>query len=102
MCSTYFIFIFLEKLESGENADYQCIAGGEPPPKITWRLNGKTFDKTRFRVLNSRYGSRLVMITATNKDSGELKCTATNSQGTDSERLTIQISGEIKYYLIYE
>ena len=61
---------------AGSSLNLSCAAEGSPPPRYTWTLNGDTVKE------ESEDGT--IIIEDVSQDlSGELRCTASNSEGED-------------------
>ncbi|XP_050698368.1 cell adhesion molecule Dscam2-like isoform X2 [Eriocheir sinensis] len=65
-----------------EDVRLQCHSVGEPPPEITWTLNGKKI-ATSDRIQERPNGS-LFIRDVQKTDAGNLTCSASNTHGKDS------------------
>ncbi|XP_056415940.1 brother of CDO isoform X2 [Hyla sarda] len=62
----------------GQSLILECVAGGMPPPKVSWSKDGANVsdhNKTRFLLTN------LLIEATSEEDSGTYTCTATNGAG---------------------
>nr|KAF6381311.1 BOC cell adhesion associated, oncogene regulated [Pipistrellus kuhlii] len=62
----------------GHSLILECVAGGIPPPRVTWAKDGSSvagYNKTRFLLSN------LLIDTASEEDSGTYRCMADNGVG---------------------
>lgn len=65
---------------------------GEPPPEVTWLVNGKSLQTTSHRrVDNIPYNSKFYNDNPERKDTGTYKITASNKYGTDVAEIEINI-----------
>ncbi|XP_042661906.1 hemicentin-1 isoform X1 [Tyto alba] len=72
------------------SAVLECVAGGVPTPRITWRKDGAIFtgNNTRYSMLED--GS-LHIHSAHVTDTGRYVCMATNTAGTERKRIDLQV-----------
>ena len=88
------------------HVSFQCNATGIPAPNITWYRNGTFFDKSAIpRVsLNGSYTNQincniklvtamLTIYNATDGDSGNYTCSASNEVGQSTSTFTLYIKG---------
>ncbi|XP_024591184.1 brother of CDO isoform X3 [Neophocaena asiaeorientalis asiaeorientalis] len=62
----------------GQSLILECVAGGIPPPRVTWAKDGSSvasYNKTRFLLSN------LLIDTTSDEDSGTYRCMADNGVG---------------------
>ncbi|XP_035873993.1 brother of CDO isoform X3 [Phyllostomus discolor] len=62
----------------GQSLILECVAGGIPPPRVTWAKDGSSvagYNKTRFLLSN------LLIDTTSEEDSGTYRCMADNGVG---------------------
>uniref|UniRef100_A0A1I7RWJ2 Down syndrome cell adhesion molecule-like protein Dscam2 n=1 Tax=Bursaphelenchus xylophilus TaxID=6326 RepID=A0A1I7RWJ2_BURXY len=75
------------KVVEGNVAVMECVATGEPKPKITWQRNGIRVETgARYMVEESV----LKIIDTHSSDSGIYVCVATNEAGTDQQAFTLE------------
>ena len=80
------------KVKAGKTIEIEVPVSGEPPPTKKWSLEGLPVDSnTRWFITNEDYKTKLVIKNAERGDSGVLTLTATNINGTDSEKLKINV-----------
>lgn len=82
------------RLKAGKSFDLNVPVSGEPPPKKTWTLNGKSInDDLRWYFTYEDYRTIVKVKKALREDSGSLMLTATNSNGTDSAKINVVVLG---------
>ncbi|KAK4293506.1 hypothetical protein Pmani_033801, partial [Petrolisthes manimaculis] len=72
-----------------EDVRLQCHSVGEPPPSITWTLNGKSI-ATSDRIQVRPNGS-LFIRDVQKTDAGNLSCAAVNAHGSDTIAYTLTV-----------
>jgi len=83
-----------------------CTSRGSPPDTFTWRKDSGPIEQST-NIARLTYTSSLAVFRAdysinnvTTSDSGAYTCTVTNPIGSDSETITVNVSGELcKYQL---
>ncbi|KAG7466950.1 hypothetical protein MATL_G00147860 [Megalops atlanticus] len=79
--------VFTQKLSDvtvvdGECLRLQCQVTADPPPVITWTLDGKVIKPSKFIVLSNEGGKCILTIDkALPEDEGQYKCRAENAAG---------------------
>ena len=73
------------RILSGGNVTLKCEALGIPPPRVTWRKDGK--------VLNT-VGSLLELTAISLSDAGLYTCTALSNAGSTKESTSLSVKGE--------
>lgn len=79
-------------LKAGQKINYDVPVIGEPPPEITWNINGKVMPaegNNHFKIDTEDYNTKLTARNVTRADSGAYTITATNSSGRDT--VTVQV-----------
>ncbi|XP_077866781.1 leucine-rich repeats and immunoglobulin-like domains protein 1, partial [Saccoglossus kowalevskii] len=76
-------------VEYGETAKLNCPAKGIPPPIITWFKEGIPVLSSGFTEVQPN--GDLVIVGTKEMDSGEYTCIATNSAGSDSDVITLDV-----------
>ncbi|CAN7951526.1 unnamed protein product, partial [Ixodes pacificus] len=67
---------------------------GEPPPKVTWKLQNKVVEtKDNVEVINVDYNTKLNITDSQRKDSGLYTITAENEHGKDEATVEIIVLG---------
>ena len=80
-------------ISAGQKIFYDVPVIGEPPPEITWNINGKTMPAegdTHHKIETEDYNTKLTARNATRGDSGVYTITAINSSGRDT--VTVQVT----------
>jgi len=80
-------------LHKGDNADYVCKVSGYPKPTVKWLINGKIITSTRLRPVATAYGSKLIILAASEDDKGVVSCVAQNYEGRDERKLYVNVYG---------
>jgi hypothetical protein len=84
-------------IKVGQPINFNVKVDGEPPPEVTWTLNGQPIYKVGdINAENPEYLTRLLAPKAMRKHSGVYKIVATNSSGTDEAELEISVIGGFK------
>eukprot|EP00111_Clytia_hemisphaerica_P018929 TCONS_00055972-protein len=86
-------------LHKGDNADYTCTVTGLRNPKITWYSDDKPLmSNSRLRPVDARFGSKLIVLSASEEDGGRLKCYAEdgNQKGEDSLDVLVYVKPTTK------
>lgn len=76
----------------GSSAILRCVATGEPDPMQLWMRDGAAVSGTRFQI--SPDGRVLTISAVTVRDGGVYMCHASNSAGTDSATVTLDVQCE--------
>ncbi|KAJ0065491.1 hypothetical protein NL108_012446 [Boleophthalmus pectinirostris] len=74
----------------GQPAVLECIVGGVPPPRVTWRKHGAILSGNNPRYTFKEDGS-LHIHSAQVTDTGRYLCMATNPAGTQRKRVDLQV-----------
>ncbi|XP_014251088.1 hemicentin-1-like isoform X2 [Cimex lectularius] len=69
----------------------RCEIRGKPAPKVTWHKDGKLIAK------KYTFNSTVLRFTATEQDSGNFTCIASNSVGSDNSTIQIIVKVEPKF-----
>ena len=78
----------------GDFVELRCVAHGYPIPQITWNHDGISLSGSSSTTGQSR--SSIISITAAVlQNAGTYTCTASNSQGTDSESLQLVVLSKL-------
>ncbi|GIY64293.1 twitchin [Caerostris darwini] len=78
--------------KAGKSFELNVPVSGEPPPKKTWSLNNRpAMDDLRWYFTYEDYRTIVKVKKSLREDSGTLQLTATNSNGSDSAKITIVI-----------
>ncbi|KAJ1363943.1 Twitchin [Parelaphostrongylus tenuis] len=75
----------------GQQVKFNVHIDGEPPPEVQWTFNDKRVDESKVQVANEDYLSRFNINKAARNQCGKYTITATNSSGTDSVTITINV-----------
>jgi len=82
-------------VHEGEPLYFDVKIIGEPPPDVTWLLNGKSIpESSHRRVENIPYNTKFFNDATERKDSGTLKITAVNKYGSDMVEIEINVLGK--------
>ena len=103
--STLILFQSQAILNKGDNADYICNVIGHPKPEITWFMNNRPIKRSRYSYplpISTEYGSKLVLVSASEKNQGELTCSAENQNSKDLQSINIQITSELFELLLLQ
>uniref|UniRef100_A0A0K0CTJ0 non-specific serine/threonine protein kinase n=1 Tax=Angiostrongylus cantonensis TaxID=6313 RepID=A0A0K0CTJ0_ANGCA len=78
----------------GQQIKFTVHIDGEPPPEVQWTFNDKRVDESTVQIANEDYVSRFNINKAVRKHCGKYTITATNSSGTDSVTITINVKSK--------
>ena len=82
-------------VHEGEPLYFDVKVIGEPPPDISWSLNGKSIAETSHkRIENIPYNSKFFNDRTERKDSGTYKITAVNKYGSDTAEIEVNVLGK--------
>ncbi len=79
-------------IKAGQKVMYDVPVAGEPPPEITWTINGRVMPAegdSHAKIETEDYNTKLAARNATRADSGAYTITAINSSGRDT--VTVQV-----------
>lgn len=76
-----------------KSAVLDCDTYGDPEPTIIWYRSGRAIQKDHEKYQELKNGS-LVIHELKSEDSGEYKCTATNSLHSKTVTRTLKVQGE--------
>lgn len=76
----------------GATAILQCVSTGIPVPVQNWTRNGIMVSGARIQV--SGDGGSLTVSLVREEDEGSYTCHASNSAGTSSDNVTLDVYGE--------
>lgn len=80
-------------ISAGSMLKYDCDISGEPPPAVSWTLDGRKLEPSRHvNISNIDYNSKLVIRDAVRGDSGEYTIMATNSSGKDQVTVHVTVT----------
>ena len=99
-----FIYFYPALLNKGDNADYICNVIGQPKPEVTWLMNDRPIKRSRYSYplpVSTEYGSKLILVSASEKNQGELKCVAENENSRDVQSIKIQVASELFSFVIF-
>jgi hypothetical protein len=83
-------------VDEGDEVKLTVEVKGKPIPKVEWTKDDKPLKETRDLTLKKKDGEyTLVLSDAKQKDSGQYKCTAKNTQGTSTREFVVDV--ESKY-----
>ncbi|MGH0147854.1 UNVERIFIED_CONTAM: hypothetical protein FKN15_062916, partial [Acipenser sinensis] len=92
--------VFTEQLgdtyvTDGERLRLQCRVASDPPPVVTWSLDGKVIKSSKFIVLAQEGGvCSLTIDKALPEDEGQYKCIAENSAGRAECCCLVHVNGK--------
>ena len=72
----------------GNNVTLSCNASGNPVPAISWTRDGSTVSSGDQRISFEAGNRRLAITNVSRADSGEYRCVADNSEGSDTSNAT--------------
>ncbi|XP_066569261.1 hemicentin-1 isoform X1 [Amia ocellicauda] len=81
------VFPKTQAFSRGVEVRIACTASGSPPPRVFWR-HGDSFLTGRPRVSVSEHGT-LTIREAAPEDAGSYTCLASNTEGTDTQTVTL-------------
>lgn len=84
-------------ISSGQKIYFDVPVIGEPPPEITWNINGKTMPAegdSHHRIDTEDYNTKLTARNARREDSGSYTITAINSSGKDTVTVTVTVTSK--------
>ena len=74
----------------GDNVSLSCNADGNPLPIISWTKDGFSLDTSgNSRISFSGKNRTLIILNASKRDSGEYRCVAKNSLGSDTSSAAV-------------
>lgn len=79
------------RVKAGKNVELEVPVSGEPPPAKKWTINDVPSPDERWIITGEDYKTKLVIKDAQRKDTGQLKLTATNVNGTDTATITLTV-----------
>ncbi|KAE8573900.1 Putative twitchin [Halyomorpha halys] len=78
-------------IASGQTLKFFADIKGEPPPKVTWTLQGNPLNNDRISIENEDYKTTFTLIKAKRKDRGTYTVTAINDSGKDTVDVEINV-----------
>ncbi|KRZ38331.1 Muscle M-line assembly protein unc-89 [Trichinella pseudospiralis] len=89
-----------QQVYEGEQAVFQCVATGQPAPKISWYKDGEEiFNNEHFLMKSEENGTQtLILLKSSLDDQAEYTCEAWNSAGKSTTQTTL----EVKRYAVSE
>lgn len=89
-------------VRAGHAVKFDVDMKGEPPPTVTWSLNGNPMkSSTRTKIENEDYNTKLSITDTTRKDTGEYKIRAENVNGFDEAPVEVVILGEYMFSFFF-
>lgn len=86
------------RVTEGDEVKLDVEVKGKPTPKVEWTKDGKPIRETKNLTIKSKdINSTIVLKAAKPEDSGHYKCTAKNTQGTNSREFDVIV--ESKYLI---
>ena len=82
-------------IKAGQKIYFDVPVIGEPPPEITWNINGRVMPAegdSHHRIETEDYNTKLATRNATRADSGAYTITAINSSGRDAATVQVLIT----------
>ena len=81
----------------GDNVTLSCNASGDPLSTITWTRNGSVLNSSVPRISLGAESRELTITNISRTDSGEYRCVANNSEGTNiSHPATLDVKCKFK------
>ena len=81
----------------GDNVTLSCNASGDPLSTITWTRNGSVLNSSVPRISLGAESRELTITNISRADSGEYRCVANNSEGTNiSHAATLDVQCKFK------
>ena len=81
----------------GDNVTLSCNASGDPLSTITWTRNGSVLNSSVPRISLGAKSRELTITNISRTDSGEYRCVANNSEGTNiSHPATLDVKCKFK------
>ena len=81
----------------GDNVTLSCNASGDPLSTITWTRNGSVLNSSVPRISLGAESRELTITNISRTDSGEYRCVANNSEGTNiSQPATLDVKCKFK------
>ena len=81
----------------GDNVTLSCNASGGPLPTITWTRDGSVLNSSVPRISLEAESRELTITNISRADSGEYRCVANNSEGTNiSHAATLDVKCKFK------
>ena len=78
--------------DEGGNTNFYCTAGGNPPPRIEWRFNGRKLLSGSKHLIKD--GGELIIKELNYSDAGQYICVATNILGSLEASGNLTVRGE--------
>lgn len=87
----------VEPVTEGDNVTLSCNASGDPLPTITWTRDGSVLNSSVPRINLGAESRELTITNISRADSGEYRCVANNSEGTNiSHAATLDVQCKFK------
>ncbi|XP_066589218.1 leucine-rich repeats and immunoglobulin-like domains protein 3 [Prorops nasuta] len=89
-----------KEITVGGSIVLECMAGGSPKPKLSWRKDGSPLQATERHFFTAE-DQLLIIVNTILSDAGSYECEMTNSQGTvvDASNLTVNPG---KYFFVID
>ncbi|KRY53788.1 Muscle M-line assembly protein unc-89 [Trichinella britovi] len=89
-----------QQVYEGEQVVFQCVATGQPAPKISWYKDGEEiFNNEHFLMKSEENGTQtLILLKSSVDDQAEYTCEAWNAAGKSTTQTTL----EVKRYAVSE
>ena len=79
-------------IKEGGNISFSFSTSGNPAPKITWSMQGKSREsRARFRILDDKFEMDNVRF----EDEGLITCHAENMFGVEVSKVNLTVLGEL-------
>lgn len=70
-----------KEITVGHSIILECMAGGSPKPKLSWRKNGSPLQTTERHFFTAE-NQLLIIVNTTISDEGAYECEMSNSEGS--------------------
>ena len=86
----------------GTTATIACAFNGFPKPSVEWRMDRRTLtsESERIRMTSCATSSILEIIKLCYEDMGTYTCIITNSSGSNSAHMTLNVHGECSHVTV--
>ncbi|KJH43663.1 fibronectin type III domain protein [Dictyocaulus viviparus] len=78
----------------GQQIKFTVHIDGEPAPDVRWTFGDRRIDDSKIQIENEDYLSRFLINKAVRKQSGSYTITASNTSGTDSVTISINVKSK--------
>lgn len=93
----------LFNVDIGSNVTFSCLIYGDPPPVVTWELNGRDIVNDNILTEDETDGDRqwqnITIFNITNYDTGVYVCTAKNDVGQASRNVSIYLTEIVQHVI---